>query len=199
MRTVKPLYFLCQSISFLAILVSSTLANITSPNPLPEFTCVTLPSWTDHRFSQTSCRLAFDYAKNVESFQVRTYFEFLPANVASITGVPRMDTPRRYRVGELYHRRLASQVLEDGAVALMLLAIPGPCTVAVVMLEFFQELPGQPPTRARRMRDITRFYDIFSQGQFVIENCVRYGRAPSPGWMNAGKEPARPKRFRNLY
>jgi len=77
----------------------------------------------------------------------------------------------------------------------MLLAIPGLWTVAIVMLEFFQELPGQPPMRTRRMRDITRFYDIFSQGQYVIENCVRYGRAPSPGWINAGKEPARPKRF----
>lgn len=60
------------------------------------------------------------------------------------------------------------------------------------MLDVLRELPGQPPRRTRCQRNVTTFRDVFSRGQFVIENCVQYTRRPSPGWMNAGEKETGP-------
>lgn len=69
----------------------------------------------------------------------------------------------------------------------------GGCTVAIVMLSFFDQddLPGQPPTRTRYSNDVTTFNKIWRAGQFAYEVCVQYGRPPGPGWNNAGESLAK--------
>lgn len=64
------------------------------------------------------------------------------------------------------------------------------CTVAIVMLGFFEasDLPGQPERRARYMRAVATFRDVFRAGQYVYECCVQYGLPARAGWNNAGEE-----------
>ncbi len=170
MRTSTPLPCLIFGIFVPAARVAIMPSNIIMPNPLPEYTCVTLPSWTNHRFSQPSCRLAFDYARNVKGFQARQSFDFF-----LLTFLPSPHFREWKHQGDIVwvstttafpirHRRIAGLLIP--------LAILGTCTVAIVMLEFFEELPAQPLSRARFIRAIATFYNIFLRGQFVIENCV---------------------------
>lgn len=67
--------------------------------------------------------------------------------------------------------------------------LSGGCTVAIVMLSFFnpEDLPGQPPARTRYSHSVTTFNNIWRAGQFVFENCIQYRRSPEPGWNNAGE------------
>ncbi len=68
----------------------------------------------------------------------------------------------------------------------------GGCTVAIVMLSFFnpEDLPGQPPARTRYSHSVTTFNDVWRAGQFVFENCIVHGRRSEPGWNNAGEGPS---------
>ena len=75
-----------------------------------------------------------------------------------------MDIPRRYSFGQFefiprnfqaitfYARQKNSNFYE----------YLGACTVAIVMLEFFnlEDLPGPPPQRLRFLRDTTTFSDM---------------------------------------
>ncbi|KAL9003088.1 MAG: hypothetical protein Q9188_004023 [Gyalolechia gomerana] len=132
---------------------------------LPEYQCVSLPSWTANRFNDPSaCLEAFTYARTIESAHPNTKFEFLPTNHPPSTRYPRMDTPRRYT--------------KRG------------CTVAIIMLSSFPDddlPPGQPPQRRRYESSVTTFNAVWRAGQYVWECCVEYGRpGPTPGWNCAG-------------
>ena len=51
-------------------------------------------------------------------------------------------------------------------------------------------LPGQPPGRVRRDKDISTFRTIGAAGNFVKEGCIQYASRPNPGWNNAGAKEA---------
>lgn len=81
----------------------SSFLNATIPNALPEYKCTDLLSWTDLRFTervQEGCRRAFAQARAIEEPHIKKKFEFVPNNWPGRTGLPVMDTPRRYNSGQ---------------------------------------------------------------------------------------------------
>ena len=180
--TVAPL-------TTLPVTASLNLSPTNNSLSLPDYRkCVNLPSWSDNRFDPFVCRQAFEYARSVESPHLNRKFEFLPNNEPPRTRYERMETPRRYNMGE---NSGSIGLSADTVVSMDMLTkhTTGGCTVAIVMLSFFnpQDLPGQPADRRRYDHSVTTFGRIFDAGRFVKECCVQYGRPPTPGWNYAGK------------
>ena len=152
-----------------------------STAPQPDYVCTNSVDFVGDAYRNEDCKATVQRLYNVEAVQHgATEFEFLAAGATNTTGRPAMQTPRRYTVG----KSLLQQVVRGSLTR----SFQGQCTLAIVMLDFFEEgsLPGEDPSGQYiySNTDVTSFDHIWHTAGLVLMNCMVFKR--SPGWAPIG-------------
>lgn len=157
-----------------------------STAPQPDYSCTNDYDWIGDGYNYEDCRAAVQRLYNVEVAQYggREY-EFLPHGGTNQTDKPTMETPRRYIVGRLTLVPIKAASTNSES--------QGQCTLAIVMMDFFQEgeLPGEDPSGQYiySNTDVTSFEDLWLAAGLVEMNCVVEKKMSQMlGWAPTGRK-----------
>ncbi len=183
--------FRISSCLLLALVICSAsigLASAAAINPAPQdipASCTVDPRWAAPGVSIADCLATVDKLYDIEvkprtkSWE-RDDFEFLSPKMPGTSGLESRSTPRKYTVGEF---ALFNNISRD-----LKLTNGGTCTLAIVMLRFFQDKNVFLPVKEEGFcayRDVTSFYELWEAGDRIRKGCLLGSNMP--GMATEGK------------